>query len=103
MTKVLTILVAAEHIMEEELDDTFTMTREITDYSYINDCSSVGFLEGEQVTIRDMFYGTILPSGCDAAVGLATYVAGSHDIPTVSSGCFQNPCCMSSMTLPQVQ
>ena len=79
MTKVLTILVAAEHIMEEELDDTFTMTREITDYSYINDCSSVGFLEGEQVTIRDMFYGTILPSGCDAAVGLATYVAGSHE------------------------
>ena len=30
MTKVLTILVAAEHIPEEQLDDTFTMTREIT-------------------------------------------------------------------------
>ena len=26
-----------------------------------------------------MFYGTILPSGGDAAVGLATYVAGSHE------------------------
>ena len=79
MTKVLTILVAAEHITEEQLDDTFTMTREITDYGYINDCSSVGFLDGEQVTIRDLFYGTILPSGSDAAVGLATYVAGSHE------------------------
>lgn len=79
MTKVLTILVAAEHITEEQLDDTFTMTREITDYGYINDCSSVGFLDGEQVKVRDMFYGTILPSGCDAAVGLATYVAGSHE------------------------
>ena len=79
MTKVLTVLVAAEHIAEEQLDDTFTMTREITDYGYINDCSSVGFLDGEQITIRDMFYGTILPSGSDAAVGLATYVAGSHE------------------------
>ena len=79
MTKVLTVLVAAEHITEEQLDDTFTMTREITDYGYINDCRSVGFLDGEQVTVRDLFYGTILPSGCDAAVGLATYVAGSHE------------------------
>lgn len=79
MTKVLTVLVAAEHIKEEDLDDTFTMTKEITDYAYINDCSSVGFLDSEQVKVRDLFYGTILPSGGDAAVGLATYVAGSHE------------------------
>ena len=79
MTKVLTILVAAEHITADELDNTFTMTTEITDYAYKNDCSSVGFLDGEVVTIRDLFYGTILPSGGDAAVGLATYVAGSHE------------------------
>lgn len=79
MTKVLTVLVAAEHLTEGELDDTFMMTREITDYGYINGCSSVGFLDGEKVTVRDLFYGTILPSGSDAAVGLATYVAGSHE------------------------
>ena len=79
MTKVLTVLVAAEHLTEADLDDTFTMTLEITDYAYVNDCSSVGFLNGEEVTVRDLFYGTILPSGGDAAVGLATYVAGSHE------------------------
>ncbi len=79
MTKVLTVLVAAEAIKKENLDDTFTMTLEITDYAYVNDCSSVGFLNGEVVTVRDLFYGTILPSGGDAAVGLATYVAGSHE------------------------
>lgn len=79
MTKVLTILVAAENLTREQLDDTFTMTREITDYSYVNECSAVGFLEGERVTVRDLFYGTILTSGGDAAVGLATYVAGSHE------------------------
>lgn len=79
MTKVLTVLVAAEQITEAQLDDTFIMTKEITDYAYVNDCSSVGFLDGEKVTVRDLFYGTVLPSGGDAAVGLATYIAGSHE------------------------
>lgn len=79
MTKVLTILVAAEQISEEKLDDTFTMTLEITDYAYVNDCSSVGFLDGEKVTVRDLFYGTALHSGGDAALGLAVYVAGSQE------------------------
>ena len=79
MTKVLTILVAAEHIPEERLDDTFTMTREITDYAYVNDCSSVGFLDGEKVPIRDLFYGTAMQSGGDAALGLAVYVSGSQE------------------------
>lgn len=77
MTKVLTVLVAAEHV--SDLNDTFTMTREITDYGYVNDCSSAGFLENEVITVKDLFYGTILPSGADAAVGLATYVAGSQE------------------------
>lgn len=79
MTKVLTLLVAAEHVPEENLDDLFTMTLEITDYAYVNDCSSVGFLNEEEIPVRDLFYGTILPSGADAAVGLAYYVAGSHE------------------------
>ena len=79
MTKVLTVLVAAEQITEKDLDDTFTMTLEITDYAYVNDCSSVGFLDGEEVPVRDLFYGTILPSGGDAAVGLATYISGSQE------------------------
>ena len=79
MTKVLTVLVAAESISADELDKTFTMTTDITDYAYVNDCSSVGFLADEVVTLRDLFYGTTLHSGGDAAVGLAVYVAGSHE------------------------
>ena len=79
MTKILTVLVAAENIGEENLEDTFTITIDITDYSYRNDCSNVGFDVGETVTVRDLLYGTILPSGGDAALGLATYVAGSQE------------------------
>lgn len=77
MTKVLTLLVAVEHV--SNLSDTFTITREITDYSYSHDCSAVGFDENETVTVKDLLYGTILPSGGDAAAGLACYVSGSLD------------------------
>ena len=47
MTKVLTLLVAAEQLEEADLDDTFTMTIEITDYCFVNGCSVVGLDIGE--------------------------------------------------------
>ena len=77
MKKILTVLVAAEHVTD--LDDTFTITLDITDYSFVHDCSNAGFARDETVTVRDLFYGTVLPSGADAAVALATYVAGSQE------------------------
>ena len=79
MTKILTLLVAVEHLTPEQLEDTFSMTLEITDYCYVNDCSVVGLDVGETVSVRELLYGTILSSGADAALGLATYVAGSHE------------------------
>ncbi len=77
MTKILTVLVAAEHITD--LEDTFTMTIAITDYCFVNDCSNIGFEVGEEIPLKDLFYGTVLPSGADAALGLAFYVAGSQE------------------------
>ena len=77
MTKILTVLVAAEHITDA--DDTFEITIDITDYSFVHKCSNAGFEVGERVSVRDLFYGTILPSGADAAVGLAKYVSGSQE------------------------
>ena len=80
MTKVLTVLVAAEHLGgEEHLDDIFTMTQAIEGFSYENGCSNVGFSVGERIRVEDMFYGTILPSGADAAMGLAEYIAGDQE------------------------
>lgn len=77
MTKILTILVAAEHV--ENLSDTVVIDFDITDYCYRNDCSVAGFFRDEAVTVEDLFYGTILPSGAEAALGLAKYVAGSQE------------------------
>lgn len=77
MTKVLTLLVACEHITN--IDDTYAVTADATWYAYHNDLSSVGFANDEVVSIRDLLYGTILPSGGDAAMSLAMYVAGTHE------------------------
>ena len=79
MTKVLTVLVAAENIAESQLDDVATVTFDTTNYSYVNECSVVGFEPGEQVKVRDLFYGVILCSGADASLTLAEYVAGTHE------------------------
>lgn len=77
MTKILTLLVAAEHL--ENLEDTVPITIDITDYCYTNDCSVAGFALDEVVPVRELLYGTILPSGADAALALAKYVAGSQE------------------------
>lgn len=80
MTKIMTVLVAAEAITDaSQLQDTVTIDLEITDYSYVNGCSTAGFLLGEAVPVEELFYGTILPSGGDAALALARYIAGSQE------------------------
>ena len=79
MTKIFTVLVAAENITPQQWNDMVTISLEATDFSYRNDCSNTGYAVDEQVPVRDLFYGTILPSGADAAVSLATYVSGSQE------------------------
>lgn len=77
MTKILTVLTATDMI--KDLDDTYVITQEEIQYAYAHDCSAVGFLEGETVTVRDLVYGTIVCSGADAAIGLANYCCGSQE------------------------
>ncbi len=77
MTKIMTMIVAVEET--EDLDETFTMTAEITDPLYLANASVAGFLVGEEVTVRDLIYGLILPSGGDGALGLAYHIAGSEE------------------------
>ncbi len=77
LTKILTLLVAVENI--EDLDDTFTMTSEIIDPHYRVDASMAGFAPDEVITVRDLLYGAILPSGADATTALGIYVAGTEE------------------------
>ena len=76
MTKVLTILTAAEAI--EDPDATFTMTQEIIDPHYRAGATITGFRAGDTCTLRELFYGAALRSAADATTALAITAAGSE-------------------------
>ncbi len=77
MTKVMTVLVAAEHI--ENWDETFTMTQSIIDPLFLADASMAGFVHGEEVSMTELLYGAVLPSGAEATEALAIVAAGSEE------------------------
>jgi D-alanyl-D-alanine carboxypeptidase (penicillin-binding protein 5/6) len=77
MTKVMTLIVAVESI--KDIDDTVEMSFEIINPLYLQNATVTGFKSGDVVTIRDLLYGIVLPSGADATVTIAEYVAGSEE------------------------
>lgn len=77
MTKVMTVLVASEHITD--LEDEFTVTIEDTDFAYLNDLSCAGFGAGDTVPVKDLLYGAIMPSGGECCHALERYVADSEE------------------------
>ena len=78
MTKVMTLIVAYEHI--KDLDKTtYTFDAVMLDELFQQNASVAGFLADETVTARDLIYGAILPSGGDATNALAELIAGSEE------------------------
>lgn len=77
MTKVMTLLVAAENL--PDLDAAFTMTQAIIDPLYLAGASMAGYVNGETVTMRDLLYGAVVPSGAEATEALAQAVAGGEE------------------------
>ena len=77
MTKVMTLLVAAESV--DDITATFKMTSTIIDPLYKEGATLAGFCPGEEVTLKDMIYGAILESGAEATVGIAIYISGSEE------------------------
>ncbi|MEV5432900.1 D-alanyl-D-alanine carboxypeptidase [Streptomyces sp. NPDC052701] len=54
------------------LDAKYTVPKEISDYIVDNNYpSSAKLIVGDKVTVRQLLYGLMLPSGCDAAYALA--------------------------------
>ena len=76
MTKVMTLLVAVENL--PDLEKKITITQDIVDYVKARGASNCGFVAGEQVRVKDLLYGVILPSGADAVLALAKEIAGSE-------------------------
>lgn len=77
VTKVMTLLVAVENATD--MNETFEMSYTFLDPLYLDEATMAGFSSGEEVTVTDMLYGCILPSGADATAGLAHLLAGSEE------------------------
>lgn len=78
MTKLMTLIVAMEHMAD--LSDTYTFTYQIINPQVEAGASVAGFSVGETVPLIDLLYGTALPSGADATAAIADYVAGSESL-----------------------
>lgn len=79
LTKIMTAIVAIESIDPEEYFETYvTLEEDMFEYIASENASVAGFQSGERVRIIDLFYGVMLPSGAEACIGLARYIAGSE-------------------------
>ncbi len=77
LTKILTALVAIEQA--EDLEEEVPVDTPSYQMMVDAQASMAGFYGGEMVTINDLLYGTILSSGGEAAMSLATVTVGSQE------------------------
>lgn len=76
-TKIMTALVALSQ-PNLNLNDKVVIQKAYSDYIVSKNASSARLIVGDKVTVRQLLYGTMLPSGCDAAYALADkYGTGS--------------------------
>lgn len=75
ITKILTALVALEN---NELTDTVTITPD--DYNFLKSGDNhIGLKNGEEITMEDALYGTLLASGNEVAHALGSNTEGGYD------------------------
>ena len=73
-TKILTAIVVLENC---NLDETVEFTPECCDLE--EGAVTIDSIPGEQMSLKDVMYGLLLPSGNDCAMALALHVAGNID------------------------
>ena len=76
MQKIMTALVGIENI--KDIDESFVIPDGM--FSSLDpELMIVGFSSGDEVTYKDLLYGTMLRSGADAAYALAIRVSGNEE------------------------
>ncbi len=79
MTKIMTLIVTAENMPEEEsLSHVITIRQETYDAMKAEGASGIGLEPGEELTVESLLYILILRSDGVAACELATFIAGSE-------------------------
>lgn len=83
MTKVMTVLLALERL---DMDEIVTITPEMAEalqtipptYILLNSANS-GLAEGEEISVRDLVYASVLKSANDCALALGLYMGGTEE------------------------
>jgi len=75
LTKIMTTIVGIEK--STDLNKEVVIGSEV--FVGISDYTKVGFHVGDKVTVKDLLYGVMLPSGADAVNALAIDISGSVD------------------------
>jgi serine-type D-Ala-D-Ala carboxypeptidase (penicillin-binding protein 5/6) len=73
-TKIMTALIA---IQAGDLNSIVTIHQDAINEVTLNNGSNAKLHAGDQLTLRDLLYGLLLPSGDDAAIAIADSVGGS--------------------------
>lgn len=76
LTKMMTVLLAAETLTD--LDAQVTMAEDLYPPLWEANASMAGFQPGETVTVRDLLYGALLPSGAECCSALARQVCDTE-------------------------
>ena len=74
LTKIVTALVAAERA---DLSEMVSVQVDGAELALSTDSTVMGLQPGQQLLMRDLLYGLLLPSGNDAALAIADHVAAS--------------------------
>ncbi len=77
MTKLMTLLVCVENI--SDFNATYTLTYDMIAPLIEQEAARAGFDDGETVSVTDLLYGMILPSGADATIAIVQYVADNEE------------------------
>lgn len=76
LTKMMTVLLAAENF--PDLDASVTLTDDLFAPLWSANASMAGFQPGETVTVRDLLYGAMLPSGAECCAAIAKELDGDE-------------------------
>lgn len=76
LTKIMTAIIAIENT--ENLEETMILSDPIFTKLYKEEASLAGFQSGEEVYLKDLLYGIILPSGAECCIAFAERISGSE-------------------------
>lgn len=77
LTKIMTALIAIEELPDRSR--LLNVPASIYQPLYHANASMAGFEPGDEVSVTDLLYGTLLPSGAECCLTLADYIAGSEE------------------------